>query len=412
MLHARFMLLFLVAVASLANAEDHQTVRQISLVRSGGPPPEGIGDLSGTWVGTVRSGVQSNPLSLTLRFFKPSAALNGSMGPDPEHQLPVRNARIANGLVTFTTDLVSDVSLTLQEGNLTGEVRSIPDIRSKVRIPEETPGFDAIVGTLISTFDRADILALGESHRRKMDSDLRIRLVRHPDFARKVGLIVIEFGNTASQGILDRYISGADVPFSDLQQVWRNTSGGISSVWESPVYAEFLAVVREINAKLPANKKIRVLAGDPPAGHGDIRDRDLSPATILKEQVLSKHSKALLLYGSGHTDRVGGITKLVQASYPGLMFVVHIMGGPFPEYEKFETALKSSTRPVLVPLTRAPLRDLSAEEFFGRDSVLMLGGTQVPTYPLNITLGQLADACVYLGKAQEVETRVKPNADQ
>lgn len=100
------------------------------------------------------------------------------------------------------------------------------DVRPNVRLPGETTGFDEIVQTLISAFDHTDVLALGETHQRKLDSDLRIRLVRHPEFASKVHLIVVEFGNTASQPILDRYMRGEDVPLAALQQVWRNTAGG------------------------------------------------------------------------------------------------------------------------------------------------------------------------------------------
>ena len=62
----------------------------------------------------------------------------------------------------------------------------------KVRLPDESPGIGEIVKTLVSAFDHADIMALGEAHERKVDSDLRLALVRHPDFARKVRAIVVE----------------------------------------------------------------------------------------------------------------------------------------------------------------------------------------------------------------------------
>jgi hypothetical protein len=56
----------------------------------------------------------------------------------------------------------------------------------KLRQPDESAGVDGIVQTLISGYDQVDVLALGEAHGRKLDSDLRIALVRHPDFAKKV----------------------------------------------------------------------------------------------------------------------------------------------------------------------------------------------------------------------------------
>lgn len=83
--------------------------------------------------------------------------------------------------------------------------------RPSFRLPDEAAGIDGIVQTLISVFDQADIIGLGEAHGRRADSDLRIALVRHPDFAKKVRAIVVEFGSTTEQSTLDRYIRGENV---------------------------------------------------------------------------------------------------------------------------------------------------------------------------------------------------------
>ena len=71
---------------------------------------------------------------------------------------------------------------------------------ARVRVPDEVAGLDAIVQTLISAFDQADIVALGEDHGEQRDSDLRIALVRHPDFAKKVRFILVEFGSHVGAG--------------------------------------------------------------------------------------------------------------------------------------------------------------------------------------------------------------------
>jgi len=55
-----------------------------------------------------------------------------------------------------------------------------------VRSPDEAAGIDAIARALIAVFDHVDIVALGEAHFRRVDSDLRIALIRHPDFEKKV----------------------------------------------------------------------------------------------------------------------------------------------------------------------------------------------------------------------------------
>lgn len=190
---------------------------------------------------------------------------------------------------------------------------------SEVRLPDETAGLDNIVQTLVSAFDHVDIVALGEDHGNKMDSDLRIALVQSPEFAKKVRFVVVEFGSTAQQPTLDRYIRGDDVPLAELQQVWQTTTQ-TTGILNSPVYADFYAAVRNVNKKLPSGAQVRVLAGDPPAGSG--RGRDASPFSVLQEQVLKTHGKALVIYGSGHLlravpDPISRLTKLLDTNYPG-----------------------------------------------------------------------------------------------
>src|SRR5215471_4699224 len=80
-----------------------------------------------------------------------------------------------------------------------------------LRLPDESAGIDGIARTLVSAFDQFDIVALGEAHGRTQDSDLRIAVIRRPDFAKTVRSIVVEFGSTTEQSILDRYIRGEDI---------------------------------------------------------------------------------------------------------------------------------------------------------------------------------------------------------
>ena len=63
-----------------------------------------------------------------------------------------------------------------------------------------------IVKGILSAWDRADVVCLGEAHGGQNDSDLRIALVEHPDFIRKVNIIIVECANIAHQDIMDRFI--------------------------------------------------------------------------------------------------------------------------------------------------------------------------------------------------------------
>jgi hypothetical protein len=302
-----------------------------------------------------------------------------------------------------------------------------------LRLPDESVGVDAIVRTLISAFDQADIVALGEVHGRYgMQSDVRIALVRNPGFAKKVRFIVVEFASTTEQSTLDRYIRGENVSPDQLARVWKATTQAANGndIWESPVYPAFLAAVREVNAKLPADRQIRVLGGDP--GQGDDRNRDALAVSVIEKEVLQKHGKALVIYGAGHFYRTidkaytaatgddNDIVKMLDVDYPGRTLAVISMGwldrprpvasDTAPDYQKFDRALKSQVRPVLVPLQRLPFRDFTVEEFLGRTIITCRGpnGCVSAFQGSTVTLGQMGDACIYFGEKADVDTKAKP----
>ena len=253
-------------------------------------------------------------------------------------------------------------------------------------LPPEAAGIDGIVHALLDVFNQADVVALGEAHRRKLDSDLRIALVRDPAFAKIVHSIVVEFASTTEQPLLDRYIRGENVSSVQLAQVWRTTTQAPNGIWDDPMYRAFFAAVRDVNSKLPPGARIRVLGGDP--GPGDNRGRETAAVAVLKEQVLHHHSKALVIYGAAHFYRNApkdywasmgqdvGIARMLEMDYPGRTLAVIPVGFPprlppgaalpvDPDYRKFDRALKTRQRPVLVPLDRLPFRDFTAEEFLG-----------------------------------------------
>jgi len=130
-------------------------------------------------------------------------------------------------------------------------------------------------------------------------------LVRDRAFPNAANDIVVECGNSLYQPILDRYIAGEDVPLSEFQRVWRNRSVSMCSV--SGFYEIPFPLVRRINQTLPPAKRIRVLAGDPPLDWSKIKnqsevmlDRDDNVASVMEKEVLSKHRKALMLFGTMH----------------------------------------------------------------------------------------------------------------
>ena len=285
------------------------------------------------------------------------------------------------------------------------------DVSPDVRLPAETTGWDNVIANLLSAFDQVDVVALAETQGKKVDSDLRLRLIRDPDFPFRAHFIVVEFGNALYQRTLDRYIFGEDVSLREIQQVWQDTTQVTGN--DSPVYAEFYAAVREVNQKLPPARRLRVIAGDPPIDWTRMHTKeDIEPFLLrrgfpvsMDRVAVPRGEKALVIYDAGHLKRpafplaaaagqstveqhpeapmpliVPPIFKALQVSSPSRVFVVRTFTGANP----FEAMPQLQGRPELIPLTGV---------HSARSAVL----------------GEDADACVYFGDTPGADAIVRPD---
>jgi hypothetical protein len=158
---------------------------------------------------------------------------------------------------------------------------------------------------ILAAFDTYEVVGMNAAHGNKDLDDFILHLVRDPDFPTKVNDITVECGNSLYQPILDRYIAGKDVSLLEVRPVWRNTTQLMCSV--SGFYEALFPLVRRINQKLSPERRLRVLAGDPPLDWSKVKDksevmldRDASAASVMQKEVLSKHRKALMLFGTFH----------------------------------------------------------------------------------------------------------------
>ena len=140
----------------------------------------------------------------------------------------------------------------------------------------------------------------------------------------------------AVPALLDRYIAGEDVALSEVRQVWRNSQ---TMCTVSGFYEILFPLVRRINQRVSPDKRLRVLAGDPPVDWSKVksssdldgmRDRDAVIASVMEKEVLSKHRKALMLLGTFHlfhSNDAGpkwdeSAVQLYEKSFPGATFVI------------------------------------------------------------------------------------------
>jgi len=169
--------------------------------------------------------------------------------------------------------------------------------------------------TIIEAFSSHDIVALGEGgHTNEQSHSFRINLVSNPLFQQAVKDIVVEFGNSYYQPMMDRFIAGEEIPHEEVRKAWLYTTQ-LNQTLDNPVYKEFLYKIRELNRALPEGQKFKVWLGDPPMNWKNINTRDdLNTARkylnrdgfvvhLIKYEILAKGRKAILLYGDRHFHR-------------------------------------------------------------------------------------------------------------
>ena len=168
------------------------------------------------------------------------------------------------------------------------------------------------IAGIVEAFKTYSVVALSEGeHGNEQGHAFRLALIRDPRFAATVKDIVVEFGNSRYQDVIDRFVRGDDVPYPTLRQVWQNTTQA-TTVWDRPIYEEFFRAVREVNVSRPKGRALRVWLGDAPIDWDqvhtmdDIRKVGRSegiPAGIVEREVIAKGRRALIIYGGGHLVR-------------------------------------------------------------------------------------------------------------
>ena len=178
------------------------------------------------------------------------------------------------------------------------------------------------VDAILDAFDSHSVVAMTEglSHGHVQGHELLVRLMNDPRFSAKVDDVVVEWGNSFYQSVIDRYTSGADVPYDELKQVWQTTSE--DTMWDMEVYEEFYRAVRLINASLPKEREIRVLLGDPPIDWSQVRREEeweqflpqqtTFPVTLITDEVIAKGRRALTVFGGGNYLERDAFVRVLQ----------------------------------------------------------------------------------------------------
>jgi len=85
--------------------------------------------------------------------------------------------------------------------------------------PHDARPLDPVDG-IAAAFRTRQLVAIADPHGNEQAHAFRLALIRDARLAGVVNDIVVEFGTARYQAVIDRFISGQDVPYADLRHVW------------------------------------------------------------------------------------------------------------------------------------------------------------------------------------------------
>ena len=291
-------------------------------------------------------------------------------------------------------------------------------------VPKPRDAADAI----IRAFDTHSAVLLGEMHWRVAQHRFIQQLLHDRRLPNAVNDIAVEFANARYQPMIDRYIAGADVPADSLRQVWENSI--VPLAWDVALYANVFRAVRAINRTLPANRRLRVLALDPPIAWDSIRTADDIPRRwgfrdpmwldVLEREVFAKNRKVLVICGAVHILRrdptsnfepasldKAGLGDALAQTHPGATYSVYPLLGS----QGLAMSVKHWRRNTIGDIRGTQLAERSSHLLLPGDITIftMVNGKRVPR-ALNESdfppLGHVIDAIAYYGRDTSLAPRV------
>lgn len=270
------------------------------------------------------------------------------------------------------------------------------------------------IAAILDAFRSHRIVALDnvEFYGNEQSHAFRLSLVSNPKFAATVNDIVVEFGNSRYQEIMDRFVRGEEIPYASLRQVWQNTTQP-DTLWDVPIYEEFFRAVRNVNASLPRQRQLRVLLGDPPidwdaveaTGEHGRWDRDGHPADLIQREVIAKGHRALVFYGDFHFirknpmanaagDRARSLVSLLEAAGTKV-FTIHTetqIG-----LDTLQPGIASWPKPSLALLRGTILGVTDFSSYYRLPLMIGRDGKPLPDQRRPLRMEEQFDAILYLG---------------
>ena len=254
---------------------------------------------------------------------------------------------------------------------------------------------------ILEAFRDHQVVGIGDAHGNVKGEAFQLALIRDPRLPGVVNDILVESGNSRYQDLADRFVRGEDVPRDALQRIWLDTTQQHVASLEP---SELVLAVRSVNAGLPAEKRLRVLLGEPPIEwermqtaddvrtweSGPMADRDRFALEVIRREVLARNRRVLALYGAGHFFRKVVSSSLVTLFEDGKAKAFTVWTNAAAEMAQMQADVAKWPVPSIAHLRGTTLGQINIAEYFGAF------GKDIPPQ-WRAPLEEQFDAVLYLG---------------
>ncbi|MCB1051243.1 MAG: hypothetical protein H6510_07355 [Acidobacteria bacterium] len=186
------------------------------------------------------------------------------------------------------------------------------------------------------------LVTLGEIHQLEAQFGFLRLLLLDPEIQKSLNDVAVSFANSRYQATLDRYVlQGEDVSEPELKRVWSDHSESPTGPFDSPIYADFVHFLRELNQSKGQNERIRLVAADLPIEWANVQDREAyralgSRSSFMGQRVVSeilaRKRRGLFIVGGAHLAKVGvspsgqpmeNAYAIVNSAFPGQILSVN-----------------------------------------------------------------------------------------
>jgi hypothetical protein len=282
------------------------------------------------------------------------------------------------------------------------------------------PAAAGFVDAVLTAFRRHRLVAVGEGgeHGLREHHDALSALLNDPRLPEVVDDVVVEFGNALYQPAMDRFTGGDLVEDADLRAVWRNTTQSPMATWDEPVFERFYRTVRALNHTRPAQRRIRVLLGDPPIDWSTVTtsdalmafqvQRDRHAASVVAREVLGKGRRALIVYGAAHVFHQTsptsalptGLVALVEQQTGEKVYVLATLVPLAGDPAGLDAKLSRYPERTVIPTAGAWLGQLDAGAVYP-SAIRGTSGTPINVM-CGVPVGSLIDAGLYVGQSDHL----------